>query len=299
MRAFPEGILSLDEFWDGYASRFDPRLREEVLLAGREDQTNELIQQLASLQPNRLLLAADSAEEALAFAVAAVRKAEAATRAVLDARSIVITSQEAARDLLERNLVFFPMQGAMASAPQLSQFGPTIIASGRRDRRPNFVELRRPLTQEFSDALEQLPMPRGRAAQLATECGRSVTVLMRRIPAAERLRPSWAEGCPQLLPALLAGAWDSGNEHDRAVLSRLAGGREYFSWQESIQPLLLVDDPPLEHEGTVWKVRAPVDGFVLLAHGIGSDRFGTYRTVCTEVLTTHDANLRALSDWGR
>ena len=99
MQTMPQGVLSIEEFWQEYSSRFDPPLREEVLLAGRERQTEQLLARLGKLLPDRISVSADSHDEAVAYAVAAIRQSDPATRLVLEARTIVVHTTQAARDL--------------------------------------------------------------------------------------------------------------------------------------------------------------------------------------------------------
>lgn len=55
------GVQSTDDFWEEYAARFDPVLTEAVILAGRENQAQELVQQLRD-QQYRHIWQADSPE---------------------------------------------------------------------------------------------------------------------------------------------------------------------------------------------------------------------------------------------
>ena len=96
---FPQtGIRSTDEFWEEYASRFGPALNEKVLLCGREEQAGRLVQELAG-QPQAHILQADSSDEVLAFTVAAIRIADPELRKFLEARSLVLDTEEAAREV--------------------------------------------------------------------------------------------------------------------------------------------------------------------------------------------------------
>ena len=291
MQAYPSGVLGLDEFWEHYASAFSPLLNDEVLLAGRRQQADELVLRLSKLQPDRIPVSADSPGEALAFVAAAVRSAKPDVRLVLEARSIVVETQEAARDLRDKSLVFLPSGAASSMVGFLSQRGPTILAVGRNDALPGAIDLRRPTAFEFGKALETMDLPRARATQLATECGRSVTVLGRRIPSGRRREPEWASRAALLVTAFLVGAWDSTNEHDKAVVVALSGYSEYEAWQATIQPFLKEDDPPLEHEGTVWKVRAPVDVLEAIGALIEPSRFDAFAGECRNVFSDRDGNI--------
>ncbi|MBL6080774.1 hypothetical protein JMJ56_22415 [Belnapia sp. T18] len=290
-QAAPQGVWSVEEFWHEYSNRFDPPLKEEVILAGRQQQATQMLERLAALQPDRIVVSADSPDEALAFAMAALRKADPAVRLVLEARSLVVDTPEAARDLRDRPLAYFPTHGAARSVGSLAQWGPTILARGRNDAAGGAIDLRRPSRHDFAEALQQPRIPLQKALQLASECGRSVTVLARRIPGIDHPSPAWAATPDSLLPALLAGAWDAATPADRAVVARLAGVADYGEWEARAQPFLAIDDPPLENEGTVWKVRAPVDAFVLLGRHLGAGHFERLRQACLDVLGLVDANL--------
>ena len=289
MQTMPPGVLSTEEFWQEYSSRFDPLLREEVLLAGRQRQTDELIDRLAKLLPDRISVFADSHDEAVAYAVAAIRKSDPATRLVLEARTLIVNTTQAAQDLRDKKLVFLPMRAALETAGLLIQQGPTVLPLGRREASNGGLRLSRPPHHEFAEALGTMSFPRTRAMQLASECGRSVTILARRIPGTGAPRPLWSTSSA-LVPALVAGGWDSANKHDMAMMVRLAGATDYNDWQATMQPFLVEDDPALEHEGTVWKVRAPVDAFVTLGAYIGSNEFDRLRAVAHEVFADRDAN---------
>jgi hypothetical protein len=291
LQAAPQGVWSVDEFWHEYSNRFDPPLKEEVILAGRQQQAAQVLARLVALQPDRIGISADSSDEALAFAVAALRKADPAVRLVLEARSLVVDTPEAARDLRDKPLAFFPTQSAARSVGSLAQWGPTILARGRNDAAGSAMELRRPSRHDFAEALQQPRIPMQKAFQLASECGRSVTVLARRMPGIDHPYPTWAATPDPLLPALLAGAWDASTPADRSVLARLAGVADYGEWEVRAQSFLAMDDPPLENEGTVWKVRAPVDAFVVLGRHLGAGHFERLRRACLDVLGVVDAHL--------
>lgn len=291
-QSYPPGVWSVDEFWHEYSNGFDPPLREEVLLAGRGQQADAVVARMANLQPERITICADSPNEALGFAMAALRKAKDEVRLLLDARSLVVTTPEAARDLRDKTLIYFPTGGDARSVGSLADWGPTILAKGRRDVDGNAISLRRPSGHDFAMALEQPRIPRTRAAQLATECGRSVTVLARRMPGIHHPVPDWAShAAVTLLPALLAGAWDASNPHDCIVLAQLAGVADYSQWEALLQPLLVVDDPPIEYQKPIWKVRAPVDAFVILGSKFGKGEFEGLQKACTLVLRELDRNL--------
>lgn len=157
--AYPPGVASTDEWWLEYASACSIPITEALLLAGRVNHQQSIVQRLATFQADRIEIAADSPDEALAFAVAALRQADPETRAVIRARSIVLRTADAVTDLVRRGtqadgLVFFPADQAAPKAGLLAQRGPTIVASGRmQGRNSSYIQLHHPPRHIFAEAL--------------------------------------------------------------------------------------------------------------------------------------------------
>lgn len=280
----PTGVRSTDEYWAEYSSRFHPKLMEEVLLCEREDQAKALVQWFRTETSGTISFAADSPEEVIAFAVAAIRKAEAETRAYVEARAIVVDTQESAQQLGERNgRIFLPRAQGSRSAGWLAQRGPTLVAMGGNQPLRSQV-LPRPTRSSLAKAIAMMGLTEERANVLARECGRSVTILSRRIPAGGMDPPEWHAHGPVLLPALLAGAWTTGSAYDKQVLAELAG-RKYVEWEAELRPLARLCDPPIDHIDDVWQVRAPVDAFCWLSGHLGEDELQRLRNAAIKVLS--------------
>jgi hypothetical protein len=303
--AYPPGVASTEELWREYASGCSLTISEQLLLAGRADQAASIVHRLSTLQPDRIEIAADSAEEALAFALAALLSAQPEVRAVLRARALGLRTPEAVTDLVRRGdladgLIFLPTNHAATRAGLLVPHGPTIIASGRaQGRGATYVQLTRPPRHVFAEALSAGgDVDRLLAAQLAAGCGSSVTVLTRVRPGGTPNRPAWADNAQGtgLIAALLAGAWDAAVEGDRSVLTKISDASSYEEFEARIQHLLAINDPPIERAGTVWKVRAPMDAFVLLGALADGLHLGRFRASCCDVLGERDTNLELDDD---
>src|SRR3954451_9658298 len=73
----------------------------------------------------------------------------------------------------------------------------------------------------------------------------------------------WMPDAELVLPAVLAGAWDAGNDMDKQIIKSLSSADDYNTYEKQLRkfangaesPLF----PPLDREGTAWKVRAPMD----------------------------------------
>ncbi|AXE62817.1 hypothetical protein BBF93_00300 [Hyphomonas sp. CACIAM 19H1] len=283
--AQPAEVRSTDEYWDEYVVRFKTPISEDVILCGRAKKAAKLIEGL--LQPNgSVAFVADSPEEVVAFAVAAIRKADATTREYLEARTLVVDSEAAGRALRTANQgVFLPRGQGMASIALLAANGPTLKA-GSYDRPDQGAEvLDRPSTHDLAKAFEDMGIERDEAAKIARDCGRSITVLARTYAGAGHADiPSWQATGDKLIVPLLAVGWDALHTMDRDVLA-LLGGRPYEDIERELRPFLRTEDPPLEQNGSVWRLRAPVDAFVNVAHRLGSSDLERFRLAAIQVLS--------------
>lgn len=265
------GALSTEEFWREYCTQFHPTLREEVVLAGRDEQAKVMIRALmGGGQVHRWQ--GDSLAEVLAFAIGCIHKTETETRAFLEARTLLIESKDAARQLADSPHLIFAVRGeAVEMAGRLAESHPVIVPLGRDSLRDAATSrLARPTTFEMAEALKSMGLNDEQAQRTARECDRSTTILARRIPSAVAKLPSWHSN-RVLIPALLAGAWDSASPGDCAIVTLLAGVAEYATYEASVREFLRSEDAPLEREGTVWAVRAPVDVFAHLAPLLGPE----------------------------
>jgi hypothetical protein len=247
------GALSADEYWKEYSTQFEPRLKEQVLIAGREEQAKSMLQALSGGgQVHRWQ--SDSLAEVLAFMIACVRTADTETRKFLETRTLILESKDAARKLVESPHLVFAVRGEAAElAGRLAESHAVILPLGRESlRNSDAIRLNRPTTYEMSAALKLMGFTDEESNRVARECDRSVTILARRIPSAAARQPAWHSDAA-LIPALLAGAWDCASEADCLAVARLAGEPNYPSFEAKLRPYLLTEDAPLEREGTVWR----------------------------------------------
>lgn len=277
------GARSTDEFWQQFSNRFDPPLTEDVVLCARQQQAEKLVSDFLRGE-SKIYLAADSSDEVIAFAVAAIRSAEAAKRAYLEARTIVIDTAEAANQLAIKNgLIFLPRGSARSEVGVLATNGPTVISAGADEPRSRFDILERPSTLAMGRALMTMAMEQDVAMDLARKCGRSIAVLARRIPSGSPGKPEWIGETDALIPALLAGGWDTAHAPDKSVVQRLARKESYDAVEKPLRALRKLTDPPIDREDSVWKVRAPVDAFTYIGEHLGEDDLKAFAELASEV----------------
>jgi hypothetical protein len=285
------GAMSTDEFWSEYSSRFKPPLTEKVILAARNEDSELVLQQLQGATES-YLWQGDSTDEVIAFVVASIRMANEEARKYLEARVLVVHTEEALRHLAkEDGLILLPRSGALLAPGLFAQRSPTIVPVGRDEpNRRQANPLKRPTYHEMADALQSMGYVDDAAYALARACGRSVTILARRIQSSTYRKPEWAKQT-ELIPAMLAGAWRASAEEDKQAVQALTD-LDYAAYEKLLLPYLrMQEDPPLEREGDVWTVRAPVDMFVHLGSMIGANDLAKFQEVVKQVFGENDPSL--------
>ena len=288
------GVRSTDEFWWEFADQFSPRITEEVLLCERKEESERLIAALMG-GAGSISFSADSPDEVVAFALAAIRKSEPAVRLYIEARTVVVGNMDAGRDLLTAsNLIYLLRDGAAKTPGQFADRAPTLIPLGRQQRRGNAQALPRPSGYAMGMAMTTMGIAENEAITMARGCGRSLTALARQRPGGSCEPPAWMPNANLFLPAFLAGAWDANNELDRAIIQALAESGDYFKFERELRRPISDEDPPFDQEGSIWKVRAPLDAFIHIGDLLGPEHLDLLRagmsTVFRQIEPAPDPN---------
>ena len=255
-----DGALSTDEYWDEFSTQFKPQLSEKVVIADRKQEADALIVKLLG-QPESFMLGAETSEEVIAFAVAAIRSAEPAVRESLESRTLIVRSEAAARFLaMHTKMTFIATGAAEALVGVLAKHCPVLsAATGAQAKRVPMMN--RPTASGMVPGFIEMGLDHGQGYELAHRCGRSLIILKRLIRNAPVADPVWVSQTPMLKPALLAGGWSSDLDADCEVLKELGGYANYGAIEAVLMPTLGIPDRPVDREADVWQVRAPVDAF--------------------------------------
>lgn len=280
-----QGALSTDEFWEFFSDGFKPKLTEDMLLAGRADDAKQLLE-VFSGGPRNFTIAAENAEEVVAFAVATIRKAPEATRRLLEAKTMIVETYEAAQFLSGMSdMVYLVWHGAEPMAATLGKRGPTLTAATGVVRKGKSIpQLNRPSASVWAEAMATMNIERQVAYELAQKCGRSLVIFRRQNSASGTHPPAeWVDQAESLKPALLAGGWTSSSELDKEVVASL-GGSDYLSVEGPVRATLVMSDPPFDRVDDVWQVRAPVDAFPHYGHLIDDQDLARLKAAVVKVL---------------
>ncbi len=255
-----EGALSTDEYWDEFSTQFKPQVSEKLVIADRQEEADALIAQLCG-PAGSFMLGAETSEEVIAFAVAAIRSAVPTVRKSLESRTLIVRTDTAARFLAVRTKMVFIASGtAVSLAGVLAKNCATLSAATGAQAKRGLV-LKRPTASGMVPGFIEMGLEHSQGYELAHRCGRSLTILKRLIKNAPVADPVWVNQASALKPALLAGGWSNEFTADCDVLKELGSYSTYEALEGVLMPTLGMADRPVDREADVWQVRAPVDAF--------------------------------------
>ncbi|MEN6536496.1 MAG: hypothetical protein ABFD89_22765 [Bryobacteraceae bacterium] len=291
LNKYPSGVLSIEDFWAEYSFGTNPTFTPDILLAGRKTDAQAAAEWLKN-GTGTLRIAADSPREAVAFVAASVTSLSVDDQVEVRSRFVLSEDPTVLRELLTtaNHLVIGWLATDTASVGLALRQGHRIILPARTDQQPT-ITLSRPGHEELISALKTAGLDEDKANALARESGESITILHRRLSTAPT-PPSWAapEHARELLPALLANAWDEQHNSDKAILAGLAAA-EYYVVVGAMARWSHVADAPVQQTGTVWTVRAPRDVWHLLNAYLTREDIERLHTAITNVLGLDDPSL--------
>ncbi len=299
------GVESLERYWNTWSYQSDPPISFDALFADRghirEQFVKSLREHLEKGKTEPLTIRADSVEEAVAFACAAMLLEED-----LCSVGLVVTEARGWR-YIEANP---SLKIAVAARPEVAERpiirrGLVVVipyASGdmaghyrgvaARESGAGLV-LERPRLLAFEKALKELGLDEAEAKRLASNTGRSWTVFRRRRAINPSIRrPKWLE-MPQaaaLSTLCLLGAWGGDTLKDQEVVSQLAG-RPYEDVERDLRYLTQVDDAPVIQVGAGWKAKSSLELFDLFGERITSDELNRFFEIAFEILSSPDPAL--------
>ena len=261
-----EGFETVDRFWNRWAAASDPPLTPAIFRPSVAAHVKSFNAWLEVAPPDRpFSVAADSKEEAVAFVACLLQHEDAPTGA--RDRAVVFESASTLRTLARSSSPFLPIvhneEGEREIAPLYRQRHCIVVRPGNAvDREPD-VAVDLLSHAEFEQALADMGIEQGRVDRLASESGRSPTVLRRRLSQIPAIRtPAWAGDeavARRLIPMALVGAWHAGSKADREVLAALAG-RAYEEVEKCLVDLQQRDDCPVwcvdQYRGVVSRIDA-------------------------------------------
>ena len=298
---FVPGTTSLADFWSQWRLSTDRPMTPELVFSERDEDGTKILKWLREA-PSIFELQADSPEEAMAFLYATIDRLPPEHAKLQASRCMIASTAEVSTALGKSTtpLVILIEASKPGLAAELMRQGHhVLIAHGSQVGTSELLNsLSRPDPEVFKDALVAMGFTEERASALTRDSARKLTILRRLIPSTVvATHPDWAAGesGKLLVPALLAGAWDTAFAGDRKALESLSGMR--FEEFEALFPgWVSVGEAPLRHAGTTWKLASPFDAWFRLAQLLSRRELDRFVEVAKEVLGEIDPRFEMNSD---
>lgn len=282
-----DNVDVLSEWYKAWSSITSPTLSPDILLSGRAQARDQLIERLSN-SPNKTVIRAESADEALAVVAAAIEMQARDSTDMLNGRALIVEQPGEWRFYASQQhpLILIPRFQNDIFARQATERGHHVIVPvGIEHHLPVDIDVPRLGAVEASELLEQQGLPAEKARHLAAQARRSLTAY-RRICAERPLEvPTWAqdEEGPVFLPLILAGGWDESSEGDRTVVERLTE-RQYRDVRTILMHWRNKADSPFRLIGSQWGVNAKEDAWRLLVHYATAEDIRIFVGIADEVL---------------
>ncbi len=284
--------MTLEGAWKNWSEATCPAFVPELVIAGRHHIAERILEWIAG-EPSVLEIRADSPEEGLAFAAAAIDLLAETEREQVWGRALVVHDiLEWGRAVaVESPLFLIPTFDRVDVAPAVRGGHHVLITQGRESLPSGkMLDLPRPNRTAAEKALLGMGFPERKAGELAGIARRSLLSLRRRLALAPNLHtPAWAHPshAHDILPALLAGGWTEDQTGDREVLAMLANA----PYQELVRTLSRWanhSDPPIRQTDTAWYLVSKADAWPLLARFLTADDLRCFGESCVTVLCERD-----------
>ncbi len=293
------GVRSLDKCWADWADVASPPLVGSLFAPAIDGAKRTIVSRLSEQPDEPTVIAADSAEEALAFLAQLFgpRGGEELEKhrdriLVFDEPGVLPKLAQGTRDFI----------AVTANRKVEHELGPlsrsmhTIVVYPRNAANANPDVVLEPLNYDaFRSALEEMGYGQDDVTRYGNESGRSLTVLRRRLSNVPAVRTSeWAashETAASLIPFLLVGAWSSTNTADQTALTFLASVNSYEELEKECQRLVGLNDAPLWSVGTHRGVISKIDLLFAIAGSITAHDLKRYFELAKRVLGEDDPRL--------
>lgn len=249
-------------------------------------------------------LEARSAGEAIDFFSAHLASLPDEARDAFECRALLVESREAWSDLAGS-----PNRLILVPSPNLA-LESELMAQAERQRHHVLVSshqfttahsdkhtLSRTNRSELEKALIASGLDHDKARRLC-DSGGSLTVVKRRLSRFPATRqPAWSQPSESaaIIPILLAGGWNDGNEADREVMSRLSRST-YPAVLAAATKWATSDDPPVLQAGSSWSLTSREDSWYLVSPAITRQDLDSFEVEAVEVLGENDPRWELQSD---
>lgn len=283
-----KGVFSLEQCWKHWQADCEPALLPPLFDQALNESKDCVKRWLAAPPGEPLKIAADSTVEALAYLHVVFSEKEPLFRdnrnrvAVFMESDVLPEILSVASDLI---VVSTSLEIEKELAPH-RQHLKTILVYSQNMANVNPDITLKPLNYfALTSALEKMECSHDEVDRYRRECGYSLTVLRRLLSKCPAVRtPEWAgtEHAEKLIPMVLVGAWNSNNERDCFLVSKLADGMDVES---EIRKLSQLEDSPVWSFDSYRGVKSKIDALFAVSESVISQNIERFLEVARVVLS--------------
>jgi len=293
------GVRSLDKCWSDWADVTNPPLPGSLFAPAIDNAKRKISSCLLQQPEDPIRIAADSAEEALAFIAQIFGPAGGDDLEKFRDMVLVFDEPGVLPKLAQGTKDFIAVTANRDVERELGSLARsmhTILVYPRNATNADPHVVLQPLNHEaFRSSLEGMGYGSDDVTKYSNESGRSLTVLRRRLASVPAVRtPGWAvdhETSTRLVPFLFVGAWNSTNSQDQTALMLLADVDSYEKLEKDCHYLAGLNDAPLWSVGTYRGVVSKIDLIFAIAGAMTSQDLHRYFDMARIVLSEDDPKL--------
>lgn len=287
----PAGVQTLELWYESWSSQQTRPLPPMFLLAGRFNESRQLLEALRR-EPEPVGLKAGSRSEAIAFLACTLSQTEQGSEQLVSplSRALVVSSAEAWATLVvgTGGRVLVPAFESPDVGLAIRSGHHVVVPLGESDddRRAK-ISLPRVSRDEAREALVAQGWSFEEADRVAAHARRSLLSLLRELAVSPAVaHPSWSDGpsARVLAPLLLVGRWSDRVEADREIVAELVG-KPYSELERDLAEWARSDDPPLRRSGGTWMFASTLDAWNLLRKSITSHDLKRWHNLAFRVLS--------------
>ena len=287
------GVKTLQTCWEEWANVTAPFLPKELFLSQIQQNEKKIKDFLVDSGKTRLIIAADSVEEGLAFVSCSFDHLPEYKNRIL-----VFDKQDVLPKLLLGDVNFIPVihtqEVEKDFAPYSSRVKAILIYPRNYVLEPD-IQLEPLDCQSFKKAFQSgSDNEEDWIDEQYKRSAGSLTVLRRQLATLPTVqKPEWAdkkELVDRLIPLMLVGVWNEKNESDKELLSLLAD-KSYDKIEKDINELLSLNDSPLWSIGYSRGVISKIDSLFAVSRYITTTQLEAFFEIAKLVLSEDDPAL--------
>ena len=289
----PENAIDLENHWLDWINVTKPEMSPDLVISGRDKQSNKIKDWLEQTQPSSLTLKAKSKSESIAFFAATVCQMSDKNREKFFSNCLIVNDIAAWKHLSVSDvpLILIPKFDYKSLSPLNTDNGHQIfIPLGKADATGKSIELPRLNRAVAEKALLNMGVSEKKASKLATLVRRSFPAFIRKLAINPEIQtPEWSKPSEarSILPIILAGEFVDSIEKHREAISRIARV-DYEAVNNILVRWLNEPDAPFLHVNNVWMTASREDSWLLLSRYLTNHDLNRFKSVAVDILSEID-----------